>query len=346
MTKVFDAADEALYRAARAMAHEDSVEFPLFLANHAPMVLVAMRQMGASGARIQEWYDVYDASHPLPEQPAPVAPITAENWRDHLGDRDREADYRAYFVAEAQRLGIDAVIREYVPQLAPWMAASAIHPLMRMGYALIAEDTDEVGTAIGYWATTALEIPISIEGQSPITDPLDIVAAVPELPGVRDYQVEIDLLWHHIRAVTSSEGFAPLAGRLVMTPACPRRMAELSLALFAGTMDFSALHAVTGFHWLRLMRPHLDDPDALYPILWAIIAALIPKIGFPTLPTADELDEMRKIPVPDWPEIFAKAVASADEHDISLTFSAHEENKVWNDPLYKVVAARRVGLIA
>ena len=43
--------------------------------------------------------------------------------------------------------------------------------------------------------------------------------------------------------------------------------------------------------------------------------------------------------------IAAAAVASDDEHDHSLVFSAFEEFRVFGDPLYKVVAARRVGLL-
>jgi hypothetical protein len=58
------------------------------------------------------------------------------------------------------------------------------------------------------------------------------------------------------------------------------------------------------------------------------------------------LEDWRQTPVPDWPEISATACQSDDEHDISLTFSAREEWKFYGDPLYQVVAARRLGLIS
>ncbi len=50
------------------------------------------------------------------------------------------------------------------------------------------------------------------------------------------------------------------------------------------TLDFCALHAVTGTHWLRLMAPR--TPDAATPLryFWQAIASLVPKIGFPSLP--------------------------------------------------------------
>ena len=34
---------------------------------------------------------------------------------------------------------------------------------------------------------------------------------------------------------------------------------RLSLALYAATLDFCALHALTGTHWLRLIAPRTPD---------------------------------------------------------------------------------------
>ena len=38
------------------------------------------------------------------------------------------------------------------------------------------------------------------------------------------------------------------------------------------------------------------------------IAALVPKIGFPVLPSAEDLDAWRRMPLPDWSEIYREAV--------------------------------------
>jgi hypothetical protein len=69
------------------------------------------------------------------------------------------------------------------------------------------------------------------------------------------------------------------------------------------------------------------------------------EMRFPRLPHAEELEEWRQISVPDWPDIMATAVRSNDEHDLSLVFSAREEQKTYGDPLYQMVAARRVNLL-
>jgi len=329
-----------------AEARKDSVEFPYLLANHVPMVLIALDRLGASPVRLEQWYGTYRDDHGLVPPPPPVAPIRAEAWDAALGDRTRESDYRAFFTSEARRLGVDGVTRLYVPRLVQGVAGSALHPLMRLAYGTLKDDVEEVGAAIGYWAACHLPLPAP-GGRAPDTDdPLAVLAGVGEIAGIRSYETETDLLWHNIRAVAALPGFAPVVDRLAIGPNTPRRMAASALAVFTATMDFSALHAVTGLHWVRLVSPHLDRAEPLYRALWQVVAALVPKIGFPEPPGAEWLEDMRARPAPPWPEIHAAAIASDDEHDVSLVFSAWQEEMVWGDPLYRVAAARRVRLVS
>jgi Questin oxidase-like len=328
-----------------ARARRDSVEFPYLLSNHAPMAVIALHRLGATDDRLVEWFESYRAANGLVAPPPPVAPIAPESWDDALGDRARETDYRVFFTAEVRRLGMDSATRRYAPRLFQGVAGSALHPLMRLAYATMMNDPEEAGVALGYWAACHLQLPRP-NGQAPDTDdPAAVLAAVATIDGVRDYQTETDLLWHNIRAVAALPGFGPVVDRLNFGPDTPRRMAATSLALFAATMDFAALHALTGLHWVRLLTASLDDPEPLYRAFWQVIAALVPKIGFPSFPGEAELAEMRNAPAPPWPDIYAAATASSDEHDISLAFSARAEEAVWGDPLYRVVAARRLGLL-
>ena len=326
-------------------ARRDSVEFPYLLANHVPMVLIALDRMGASPERLDEWYTIYRRTNKLVVAPPQVGRIDPAHWDGALGDRTRETDYRHFFIGEVERLGIDAAIRQYLPRLTQGMAGSALHPLMRLAYAVLKNDPKEAGTALGYWAACHLPLP-GPTGIAPETeDPAAILATMDGVAGAHDYQPETDLLWHNIREVGSLPDFAPVIDRLRIDAETPKRMAQTALAVFAATMDFSALHAVTGLHWVRLVAPHVDDPLPLYRAFWQVIAALVPKIGFPALPSAEILQAMREAPAPDWSEIKAAAIASNDEHDVSLVFSASQEELVWHDPLYRVVAARRVRLI-
>lgn len=327
-----------------ARARRDSVEFPYMLANHAPMVIVALHRLGASSERIEKWFEDYRAANGLVARPSPVAPIAAHNWDADLGDRARETDYREFFTGEARRLGVGGAIRRYTPPLVLGVAGSALHPLMRLAYATLENDEEEAGAALGYWAACHLPLPAPGANAPDTDDPAAVLAGVAAIEGVRSYQTETDLLWHNIRAVAALPGFRPLVDRLAFGPATPQRMAATALAVFAATMDFAALHAVTGLHWVRLVAAHMDDAEPLYRAFWQAIAALVPKIGFPAFPSEAALAEMRALRAPSWPIIRAAAVASNDEHDISLAYSAWQEETLWGDPLYRVVAARKLGL--
>src|SRR5579871_6664520 len=253
-----------------------SAEFPQFLANHLPMVIVALNRLGADGARLAEFFEVYRVANHLVPMPPPVAPIGRETWTAALGDRSREADYRAFFTAEVGRLGIRAAAAAYLPTLVPGIAASATHAFMRLAYAVMRDDPAEAGAALGYWSAMHLSLGAAAGG-SPVTDePAEVLLRMRPIEAFRHVEVEMDLLWHFMRAMAAKPEFSPLIDWLAIGPDTLGRVAAASLALYAGTMDFCALHALTGTHWLRLLRPVLPDPDLALRHFWQAIAALYP----------------------------------------------------------------------
>jgi len=308
------------------------------------MVLVAMHYMGGSDARLREFFENYRAAKQLFPFVGEVAALDRSNWEASIGQRDREADLRRFFKGEVSRLGIRAALLTYLPRLSPGIGASALHGLMRLAYALLRMDAGEVANALGYWAATYLDLPTST-GAAPITDdPGEVLARVAQISKLHELPLQ-ELLWHNIRLAARQPEFAPVVDWLAITPDTPRRLASASLALFASTQNFCALHAVTGMHWLRIVMPFCSTPDVMMRHFWQCIAALMGEMQFPALPEEAQLEEWRHTPVPDWQEIFAAAVASYDEHDLSLTFTASQEQKVYGDPLYQLVAAQRVGLV-
>jgi len=335
---------EGLERAV-AWSRQWSAEFPFCLANHLPMVLVALHRMGAADERLEAYCHIYHKQNGLVPVPRPTAKITADNWRAFLGEREREGDYRAFFAAEVARLGATLAALHYLPELIPGMAASATHALMRMAYATLTDSDEETAVSLGYWAATYLPLRVSQDVAPSTDDPADVLALMYEPEAFRHVEPECDLLWHFMRAVASKPEFAPVVDMLAIGPDTHDRVARLSLALYAGTLDFCALHAVTGVHWLRLMAPRTPDRAAALRYFWQAIAALVPKMGFPALPGADELEAWRRTALPDWPEICREAVKRDDEHDLSLAFSAGDEFKHYGDRLYQYAAAKRLNLV-
>ena len=137
---------------ARARAY--SAEFGHCLANHLPMCLLILDRLGASPERQEAWFETYAAANGLAAAPEDGGRVDAGNWRDHLGRREFEGDYRGFFLREVQRLGAEEALRRYLPVLVPGIAASALHALMRLAYGHLSGDEAEIGTALGYWAAT------------------------------------------------------------------------------------------------------------------------------------------------------------------------------------------------
>jgi hypothetical protein len=319
-------------------------EFAKTYANHAPMVLVALHNLGGTPARLQEFFAFYRDTKQLLPFPAEIAPVGRADWESCIGRREREADLRRFFAGEVARLGIRDALLTYLPRLSPGIGASALHALMRTAYGLMRMDPAEIANALAYWTATYLAMPLST-GAEPITDdPAEVLLRVARIAVLRELPLH-ELLWQNMRAVGREPAFAPVVDWLAITPDTPRRLAAAALALFAGTMDFCALHAVTGMHWLRIVVPFCSTPDVMMRHFWLCVAALSGEMRFPSLPSVEELEAWRHIPVPEWPDIMAAAVHSNDEHDLSLVFSASQEQKVYGDPLYQLVAARRVGLL-
>ncbi len=329
-----------------ARARGYGAEFDLWMANHLPMGLVILDRLGADERRLEAWFETYATASGLKPAPEGREQIDADNWCLHLGERELEGDYRAFFLRECERLGSREVQRRYLPDLVPGMAASALHALMRLAYGNLASNPDEIGTALGFWACTWLPLRPADACALETDDPAALLEALRQAPELCRLEPPSDLLWHWMRTVAEAPAFPNVAALLAPAPDLLARVARGSLALMAGTMSFEALHAVTGAHWIRLVRPCWPDEALAVRHLWQAVAAVYPKIGMPELPPPDWLESQRHLPCPDWPEIRARALTSDDEHDLSFSFTAMEEQHHYGDRLYQVLAARRLGLLA
>jgi len=321
-------------------------EFARTFANHAPMVLCALAEIGGSPAQMRRFFDFYRGYKQLSPAPAPVGPLGEDDWRAMIGVREREPDLRVFFAGEVARLGIDGALRRYLPVLAPGVAASAFHALMRTAYGVLRGNDQDIAIALAYWVATYLPLPLAT-GADPMTDdPAEVLRRTAEIEPLRDLKLH-DLLWQNIRDAAAVPGFAPVVDWLAIGPDTMARMAAAAIRLFAATQHFAALHVVTGLHWIRLISPHCDfaTHEKLLRVFWQAIAALMREMDFPQMPAEETVKGWRELAAPDWSEIHAAAAESYDEHDISLAFSASEEMKHYRDPLYRVAAARRLGLI-
>src|SRR5260370_35508371 len=98
------ATQDGLERAV-AWSRQWSAEFPFCLANHLPMVLVALHRMGASDERLEAYCDIYHRQNGLVPIPEPTPEISCDNCREFSGRRIHQGHTRALFSGTLTRHG-------------------------------------------------------------------------------------------------------------------------------------------------------------------------------------------------------------------------------------------------
>jgi hypothetical protein len=318
------------------------VQFGGGLSNHLSMAVVALHRLGASDARLREFFDAY--SKRLEPTPHATSPITSATFAGSLGTQKRYADHLAFLTGELRRLGRGPLLATYLPRLLPGISAAAFHAVIRLAYGLQATDDAEVAVSLAYLADAHLPLGTPT-GAVPIDEPptelLRRVAAAPTLAHRRWRSGQITNAFTDIAAEPS---FAPIIDWLPASTSLAA-LAEAALLIYASTDNFTALHGLTSTHALRIAWPYLSDPAAAVRYQFQALAAAYVSIGTPPLLSDAEARRLAQPDLPSWAQIAAAAMRSPDEHVIKLVYSAGEEEAAYHGPLYQYVAAKKAGLI-
>jgi hypothetical protein len=116
------------------------IEFNGHLTNHAKHAVVALTRLGASPEKVKAYYDNYARLTPYGyglEPPKASRHIVSEtNWQDFFGKRTSFSAYCDFFDQQERELGLDEVLRRYVPTLLPGWVGSFTHAAIHLGWAL------------------------------------------------------------------------------------------------------------------------------------------------------------------------------------------------------------------
>ncbi|MFB6393045.1 questin oxidase family protein [Polymorphospora sp. 2-325] len=160
-----------------------------WLSNHAPMAVECLTRHG-HGDDVHRWLDGY--ADRLEERPRGIDPITADEWRDPLGDPVRTGDWLDHFERELAGEPWRDVLARWWPRLLPGIAAGATHGVIRVGHAVralldaeTAPRVTELGHGLAYWAARWQPLAAPGAGRYPSTDPRSALDAVPRAPDQR-----------------------------------------------------------------------------------------------------------------------------------------------------------------
>lgn len=314
-------------------------------ANHGPMAADALVSLGRAAA-VVPWVETYRTR--LIPRPSGSRRITAQNFREALGQRDRLGDWLVFFRREVSEAAWREVLATWVPRLAPGLVAVLYHGLIRVGHAargLAVRDNalrrNELADGLAYWAAYSLQLPETRSASPRTRRPSLALTDVPLVPAVE--RVTRGNIRDRLAPVLRLDAFRSVADLAVPDADGAGYLSDLT-ATFAGIVAGGAppgafinmLHGVTGPAAIRLLLPHVapETQRVLLRYGWQAGAALVSAFGSGPAPAA-----VTAVPFGD---LVDRAVASGDEHAIKLTEACLRENALAPNPFFG--AAARVAI--
>lgn len=306
--------------------------------DHLTTSLVALERLGASSEELAAYAELRQLREAL--LPPAVSPgrVLRQGWREALGDPAMEQAFRAFFETELVRLGRDAMLREYLPDLMQGVGGAGFHPMIRLAMGLQCDTDSEVVVALAHWATAFLHLGHGQRERVGEEDPRGVLERVRRDIGLGVAPDKTSLQAGMI-AVSALPHFRLVLHWLALDETTLSKMAETSLLLFAKTGSEDALHVLAATHALRVLLPWFYDPEPALRYHWQAVAAGYFAMGCPKLGPVGQLDPDS---APAWPTLSDAAIASQDDHVIQAVHCCAEEEAAWGNSLYRAAAARFV----
>ena len=302
-------------------------EYAGTLANHLPMLLHALHELGAPPARLAQ----FAAGYSRRLQPASAGSATLLEPASHLGQWEAFPDLLAHFSARVRAQGRDACVREALPLLMPGVSAAAFHGLLRTAHGLAAGHDGEVAQGLAYWV--ARHQPLCLTANLPQPD-LSLAPWWAQLSTwAQDETADGRLISGRMRAWANKPGFAAMALRLQPDETVLPGLARQAATLYAHSGDFTLLHVVTSSWAMHVLTPLQQDGDAALRHYAAAVAAgwLASGRGQPGAPAP--------LPLLAWPTIIEGALASEDDHIAKLVFAARSWYRLTGHEEFQQAAA-------
>jgi hypothetical protein len=300
------------------------------LATHLPMVMIALTQLNASQIKLNNTFD--EGIKGLEHIGDLESIIAAKNIEHDLGNSESFRNYLKYFKGELRIHGVDAVLKQSLPVLISGVAASAFHALIRLAYAIEANNQSEIAIALAYWSAEYQSFELSTEtSNESLEEILTRLAPV----GV-DHNFSPGIIVNRMSEIggllkSENSVIYPLS---ISLP----NIRNFALKAFCENNNFTLLHTVTGCHAFSIIMPYLQDVDVALQELWKAILVAYLSTGLDYVDKEIQITESSF----DFPLVISRALESNDSHVIKLVYTCFCEYMDYKNPLYYIVAKRAV----
>ncbi|SHF17158.1 Protein of unknown function [Microbulbifer donghaiensis] len=295
------------------------------LANHLPMVLIALDKMGASREQLRH---AFDRSVPHLERPEFLPPKSNVSIAECRNREELFPSALRYYEVQIKQHGIGECLRRELPPLLPAIASAAFHPLIRTAYGVDADHQQEVAAGLAYWNLEYHTLPASEERTSEHASEI--------LPRLAERFPLISLapgnIADHMKSVTQQRGWMDTA--IQPEQLGLEDIARVAIDAYCGTREFTLLHGVTGCHALRLVLPYCPEPETALRYFWEGLSVAYLSTGPKQITIVDSNEEL-----PTWKGVRKKACDSNDDHVIKLCYSCWQECEHYSARNYQIAAS-------
>jgi len=319
-------------------------EFRGGFSNHLPMAVHALDKLGAS----KELQKAFSQHYQKRLEPiADSEDLILNDWsevNEYLGQGQHYLPLKRYFAQQIANTSSQEVLETHLPYLIPGIGAAAFHGVIRLGHGIEAENSDEIASALAYWAMDFL--PLSWPSKSSLSKEnfattLSTCLTKVDWPKGRlgDFLITGDM-----KAVLDHPNF----DQLVIQPSQEHLSLEdiesAVIDLYLATKDFAILHGVTGCYGARVILPYVQDPQQLIGYLWqALIMVWLGK-GMQGADPTPHLQAAKEAPPWTEKEIAALAVQSMNDHTIKLTAACLDMHRLTRNEHYLQAARRELAM--
>ncbi len=320
--------------------------------NHCPMALIALAEMGADANRLQAFFKHWQEHYAIEEGPSLLS-LHVDNWQSALGKHEYFGPLRQYLLTWLAQKGQTEVLSAVLSQIPFTPAAGAFHAVIRLAYGLQAKHQGEIAAGlaalcVGYFPLPSASMPRAGQAVSAQQGLAILASEVGAMSFTERW------ITSKMKIVAANPHYQAALPQVTLQQTDLAQLAQLAIAAYWQTRDFTILHLVTGLHALRIVFAHLPSEliANLMPKLWPSIAAAYVTVGAPSLlkfeqaqSQAEEYLQQAKQDL-SWPSLLKRACASDNDHLIKLSYSCYAEQQNLQKqatPLYQAVVARLLG---
>ncbi len=309
------------------------------LTNHEPMVVSALKELGASTIHIARYQAMMAEKIRWVDSQA-IAIENDNDLKSWLGKTQNYAGLHAYMESQQQRLGNRSLVNRYVPMLASGITGGALHPVIRLGHAVHDENDGEIVAGLAYWAWAYQSLPFP-QADSGTGADVSLATVIEHLVDEVDWPTE------RINRPTITEEFAVLTAlpayqqlRFKKATAALSFDALRTMAISALWMhdDFTLLHGVTGMLAAERVSQWLDDKTLLLQPMWkALVVAWLSKgLRWKAMPATNST------PVLSLTQLKTLAAHGTRDHTVKLVAACLAYYQQTKNQLFWLVAEREV----